>query len=107
MASFFQTMADDPGLGKTLVCPLAYTVTFPGNVYFNELNVRTYVVLNGKPGVFFFSLDANHQWTVWGARLKYALPYYLADIRADMNAMTKQITYHCQRKKSEKPDPIL
>jgi len=25
---------------------------------FPELNVRTYVMYNGKPGVFFFSLDA-------------------------------------------------
>ncbi len=27
---------------------------------FAELNVRTYVVKDGKPGVFFFSLDVNH-----------------------------------------------
>src|SRR5437899_12900720 len=31
----------------------------PGLSAFPELNVRTYVTLGGKPGVFFFSLDAG------------------------------------------------
>ena len=30
----------------------------PGTSAFHELNVRTYVTLNGEPGVWFFSLDA-------------------------------------------------
>ena len=30
----------------------------PGTAAFEELNVRTYVVYGGKPGVWFFSLDA-------------------------------------------------
>jgi uncharacterized protein len=32
--------------------------SLPGLSAFPELNVRTYVTLNGKPGVYFFSLDA-------------------------------------------------
>ncbi|GIW93576.1 MAG: hypothetical protein KatS3mg110_1617 [Pirellulaceae bacterium] len=45
-----------------------------------ETNVRTYVVYDGKPGVYFFSLDANHLPAVLGARLGWSLPYYPARI---------------------------
>ena len=45
---------------------------------FAELNVRTYVTFRGKPGVFFFSLDAFNPPAVWGARLLYHLPYFYA-----------------------------
>lgn len=43
---------------------------------FEELNVRTYVSLNGKPGVFFFSLDAANPIAVDVARRVFHLPYY-------------------------------
>jgi len=33
---------------------------------FSELNVRTYVAYEGRPGVYFFSLDASHLSAVWG-----------------------------------------
>ena len=48
---------------------------------FPELNVRTYVRHGGKPGVFFFSLDAGSALTVLGASAWYALPYFMADAR--------------------------
>ena len=38
---------------------------------FPELNVRTYVRVKGKPGVYFFSLDAADRLAVWGARTFY------------------------------------
>jgi uncharacterized protein YqjF (DUF2071 family) len=44
---------------------------------FPELNVRTYVTLGGKPGVYFFSLDAANPLAVAGARL-LRLPYCFA-----------------------------
>lgn len=47
---------------------------------FPELNVRTYVTLNGKPGVYFFSLDAAHALAVRTARLAWNLPYYEAQM---------------------------
>ncbi len=47
---------------------------------FPELNVRTYVTCRGKPGVFFFSLDAADSLAVWGAQTFFHLPYYRADI---------------------------
>jgi uncharacterized protein YqjF (DUF2071 family) len=45
---------------------------------FPELNVRTYVTAEGKPGVFFFSLDAGSALAVTGARALYSLPYFRA-----------------------------
>ncbi len=56
-------------------------VPLPGLSAFPELNVRTYVVLDQKPGVYFFSLDAGSPLAVAGARLVYHLPYYRAAMR--------------------------
>jgi len=47
---------------------------------FPELNVRTYVELDGKPGVWFLSLDATNALAVWAARRYFHLPYYQARI---------------------------
>lgn len=49
---------------------------------FLELNVRTYVTLQGKPGVFFFSLDANSTLAVAAARRLFHLPYYVASMKS-------------------------
>lgn len=48
---------------------------------FLETNLRTYVMCNARPGVYFFSLEANSRIAVWGARAGYGLPYYHARIR--------------------------
>lgn len=45
---------------------------------FYETNVRTYVHYRGRPGVYFFSLDASSRVAVWAARWGWALPYYYA-----------------------------
>lgn len=42
---------------------------------FLELNVRTYVTFDGKPGVWFFSLDAASKIAVRAARATFNLPY--------------------------------
>ena len=42
---------------------------------FPEVNVRTYVIRNGVPGVWFFSLDVNRLLPAFVARLTYRLPY--------------------------------
>jgi uncharacterized protein YqjF (DUF2071 family) len=49
----------------------------PGLSTFPELNVRTYVTLDGKPGVYFFSFDASNRPAVMATRL-YGLNYYRA-----------------------------
>ncbi len=52
---------------------------------FAELNVRTYVTLGGKPGVYFFSLDAESAMAVTAARAMLQLPYFTAqmDVHSD------------------------
>jgi uncharacterized protein YqjF (DUF2071 family) len=47
---------------------------------FPELNVRTYVTRDGKPGVYFFSLDAANALAVQTARHVAHLPYYRASM---------------------------
>jgi hypothetical protein len=43
---------------------------------FPELNLRTYVTAGGKPGVWFFSLDAGQKLAVRVARRFFHLPYF-------------------------------
>jgi uncharacterized protein len=50
---------------------------------FPELNVRTYVVANGKPGVWFFSLDAGNWLAVAIARAWFHLPYFRASMSCE------------------------
>jgi uncharacterized protein YqjF (DUF2071 family) len=47
---------------------------------FPELNVRTYVQKDGRPGVWFFSLDADCWPIVLGGRMLYGLPYHKAQM---------------------------
>jgi uncharacterized protein len=57
---------------------LRWTPHVPGLSAFPELNVRTYVVADGKPGVWFFSLDAVNAVAVAIARAWFHLPYFRA-----------------------------
>jgi uncharacterized protein YqjF (DUF2071 family) len=68
----------------------------PGLVRFPELNVRTYVTLDGKPGVYFFSLDAASLPAVWAARALYRLPYFHA--RMSVGHSDSQIEYESHRR---------
>jgi uncharacterized protein YqjF (DUF2071 family) len=45
-----------------------------------ELNVRTYVLVNGIPGVWFLSLDTSSLFFVTAGRTLYGLPYKLASM---------------------------
>jgi uncharacterized protein len=68
----------------------------PGLSRFAELNVRTYTTLGGKPGVYFFSLDAENYLAVMAARKLVNLPYY----HAEMSRRTSEgyrVEYHSQR----------
>jgi uncharacterized protein YqjF (DUF2071 family) len=47
---------------------------------FPELNVRTYVTVEGKPGIYFLSLDADSRAAVFAARRTYRLPYFRSRI---------------------------
>lgn len=50
---------------------------------FLETNLRTYVHHNGRPGVYFFSLEAASWLAVQAARWGWQLPYYYAGMRMD------------------------
>jgi uncharacterized protein YqjF (DUF2071 family) len=69
---------------------------------FNEINVRTYVSYDGKPGVYFFSLDASNLSAVWGARVFYRLPYWQASMKVSGKGKTT-IKYDSKRQHGPKP----
>ena len=62
---------------------------------FAELNVRTYVRLGSKPGVYFFSLDASNPLAVVAARTMFDLPYYSAAM--DVVAQGDAVRYVSRR----------
>jgi uncharacterized protein YqjF (DUF2071 family) len=70
--------------------------------HFAEVNVRTYVTYGGKPGVYFFSLDASNLSAVWGARMFYRLPYWQASMKVKGRGGAK-IDYSSKRQHGPKP----
>ena len=69
----------------------------PGISDFLELNVRTYVHdEQGRPGVWFYSLDCDQPLAVWTARTFFHLPYQHARMQAPMT--DGWIDYTCQRR---------
>lgn len=70
--------------------------SIPGLSRFLELNVRTYVVCDGKPGVWFFSLDAENPVAVRVARRVFCLPYM--DARMSLGTAAEgSIEYRSER----------
>lgn len=74
-------------LGVTPFCVrglrLRGTVPLPHLSSFPELNVRTYVSVEGRPGIYFLSLDADSWAAVRAARNSYRLPYFRSRIRVE------------------------
>jgi uncharacterized protein YqjF (DUF2071 family) len=62
---------------------------------FPELNLRTYVTLGGKPGVWFFSLDAGQKLAVRTARRFFHLPYF--DARFEIELTSDRVKYFAVR----------
>jgi uncharacterized protein YqjF (DUF2071 family) len=60
-----------------------------------ELNCRTYVTFDGKPGVYFFSLDITSHLITWGARTFYHLPYFCAGMNVEKRG--NSISYSSRR----------
>jgi uncharacterized protein len=90
------------GSGWLGVTPFAITglrarglLPLPFGSSFRELNVRTYVTRDGKPGIWFFSLDASSRIAVEAARRLYRLPYHLADI--SVRRRGAELLYDCSR----------
>ena len=62
---------------------------------FRELNVRTYVTRDGKPGIWFFSLDASTRVAAEAGRRLYRLPYFPAEI--SLRRRGDEILFDCSR----------
>jgi uncharacterized protein YqjF (DUF2071 family) len=76
----------------------------PTTSRFLELNLRTYVVHEGKPGVWFFSLDASSRLAVRGARAGFHLPYF----DAEMNVSgSESICYRSRRTHKNIPPGVF
>lgn len=82
--------------------PFHLVVTLPGlpsvpwMARFPETNVRTYVVDDsGRPGIWFFSLDADRLCAVVAARAGYRLPYFWSAMTLDR--VGNEVTYRSRR----------
>jgi uncharacterized protein YqjF (DUF2071 family) len=74
---------------------LAMLPAFPGFSSFDELNVRTYVLHKGTPGVWFFSLDASKLMPMVAARIFFMLPYYKAS--GELKKEQNRLEFHLKR----------
>lgn len=78
----------------------------PGLSRFLELNVRTYVVRDGKPGVWFFSLDAESKFAVRMARATFNLPYMDASMSLERDG-THDVRYQSERTHRGEPSALF
>jgi uncharacterized protein YqjF (DUF2071 family) len=69
---------------------------------FPEINVRTYVSVAGKPGIYFFSLDADSRPAVIAARRTYRLPYFRSEIEVEADGGSS-IHYRVRRVSADGP----
>jgi uncharacterized protein YqjF (DUF2071 family) len=84
---------------RPVLCPAV-----PGLSASHELNVRTYVHLDGVPGVWFLSLDASNPVAVAVARLAFHLPYFRARMRFEAEGQTRHCTSHRTHSKAPPAD---
>jgi uncharacterized protein len=68
---------------------------------FPEINVRLYVERDGKPGVWFLSLDARNPIAVWAARRFFHLPYF----RARMSCVGERQRVRYESNRLDEPRP--
>ncbi len=74
----------------------------PGMNRFPGFNVRTYVHLNGKPGVYFFNLAAANWFTAKMAKRFFKLPYIYLNMNFQRNGNYIQFESDPYRKNDEK-----
>jgi uncharacterized protein len=73
-----------------------WSPTVPGLSAFHEWNLRTYVLGERGPGVWFFSLEASSPVGVAIARKWFGLPYHYGTMALKMEGQKR--TYACGRK---------
>ena len=72
---------------------------------FPEVNVRTYVTIDDKPGIYFFSLHAGSGIAVESARRVYHLPYFRS--RATIEARDGEVAWQSARVEGDGPAAAL
>jgi uncharacterized protein YqjF (DUF2071 family) len=72
----------------------------PVGLEFGELNLRTYVTVDGTPGVYFFNLDANDRIGVKLARTLFRLPYYRAEMTIETTGegTNREVAFRSRRR---------
>lgn len=82
-----------------LTLPMPLVSDFP------ELNVRTYVTVGGKPGIYFLSLDAASRLAVIAARRSYRFPYFQAEMHIER--ASGNVRYRSRRRDASGPPAEL
>jgi len=77
-----------------------------GLSHFPELNVRTYVTKGGKPGVYFFSLDAGNPIAVAIARSVFHLPYFNATMKCEKRGDIVHYSSHRKHRNAPPADYV-
>jgi uncharacterized protein YqjF (DUF2071 family) len=77
----------------------------PGVTTFAEVNVRTYAMAEGRPGVVFLSLDAASALAVMGARVWYGLPYFFS--AATLTWRNGWAAFSARREHPDAPDAVF
>ena len=65
--------------------------------HFHEINIRTYVIHNGKPGVYFLNIEAEKQLSAVISKMLSGLPYEKAKMKR--NHQNEIQTYSSNQKK--------
>jgi len=60
-----------------------------------QLNLRTYVALDGRSGVYFFSLDVCERLAAWVGRRTFGLPFHRASMR--LTRRGEEVTFRSRR----------
>jgi hypothetical protein len=94
-ALIIDTFEDSAWLGITPFDLKMRPRGLPTLFHFPEMNCRTYVIYRGKPGIFFFSLDAGSRLAVWGAHTFFLLPYFYAQMKIEKNG--EMVSYSSRR----------
>jgi uncharacterized protein YqjF (DUF2071 family) len=84
---------------------LRATPPLPRLSHFPELNVRTYTTVDGRPGIWFLSLDAGSRPAVAAARRLYRLPYFRAQMAIGRRGA--RITYRSWSASIDRPRAAL
>jgi uncharacterized protein YqjF (DUF2071 family) len=73
----------------------------PGMEGFRELNLRTYIKRNDRPGIYFLSIECPAAFSDWIARHFFGVPYFEAQIAA----FSDGATFHFASERTAKNQP--